>query len=168
MTHKHPDVKYIPSYLTPYNPTYKSTYTLFNGQQDGSMITTGHVMDQSGNSEHDHQMGEHAMAFEIHHAALEQLQAQQGELAQDGEAVQEQMIDHGEPQTPNEEIPESVGESMQDQTQNTVDGEQSVSQAEQPDEQPEQEGEQVEQGEQGEQVEQENTEGVEGEADQTQ
>jgi hypothetical protein len=108
------------------------------------------------------------MAFEIHHAALEQLQAQQGELAHDGEAVQEQMIDHGEPQTPNEEIPESVGEGMQGQTQNTVDGEQSVSQAEQPDEQPEQEGEQVEQGEQTEQVEQENTEGVEGEADQTQ
>ncbi len=101
------------------------------------------------------------MAYEIHQAALEQLQAQQGELTNDGEG-QEQMIDHGEPQTPNEEIPESVVESMQDQTQNTVEGEQSVSQAEQP----EQEGE----AEQVEQVDQENTEGGEGEgeADQTQ
>lgn len=104
------------------------------------------------------------MAFEIHQAALEQLQAQQqGELTHEGEAVQDQMIDHGEPQTPNEEIPESVGDSMQEQTQNTVEGE---SQAEQIEQLPE--SEQVEQAEQVEQqnAEQENAEGGEGEADQ--
>ena len=80
------------------------------------------------------------MAFEIHPADLEQLQAQgQGELTHDGEG-QDQMLEHDEPQTPNEDIPEST-EGMQDPTQNTAEGEQSISQIEQPEQEGDNTGE---------------------------